>query len=90
VKCAVLLNFGTYYSKVMDSSCRFDLQALLCIHVVLRALSVLLWLWLIGQASADCCRSCASSAASCLQEVESDALRRELFKDHMEALKRRR
>jgi hypothetical protein len=33
---------------------------------------------------------CSASAVPRLQEVESDALRRELFKDHMEALKRRR
>jgi hypothetical protein len=77
--------------KVMDSSGRLDLQALLCIRVVSRALTVVSWLWLIGHAKADAgCRSCASSAVLCLQEVESEALRRELFKDHMEALKRRR
>lgn len=34
----------------------------------------------------DCCCCCCC----CAQDVESDALRRELFRDHMDALKRRR
>jgi hypothetical protein len=43
---------------------------------------------MVGQ-TADITLSLLLPAAR-LQEVESDALRRELFKDHMEALKRRR